>query len=293
MHRVESEGAASAAGLVDRRARLLEDGAGRSERVLADVTAQLRELLDAADPVVRPVDPDGDADLVGRLAGAEPVHPVRDARDLADRLDADRRLFVLEHPVLPGRPMNVVWVALWQGAPGSIDDVLDPDAPVSDPGTADTATFYSIWNADPGLAGLGRGESLIEGAVDLLRAELPQLSTFVTLSPMPGFRAWVEAGQAGNVDVGDQESLLRAAATYVTSLGGNGRPLDAVARFHVGNGARVWRVNADADRSARGAARSFGVMVNYRYGPEDRTANRAQLASGSVPVSPGVTALLE
>ena len=220
------------------------------------------------------------------------MHPVRDGRDLADRLDADRRLFVLEHPVLPGRPMNVVWVALWRGAPGSIDDILDPEAPVADPATVDTAVFYSIWNADPGLAGLGRGRSLIEGAVDLLRAELPRVSVFVTLSPVPGLRAWVEAGGAGDVDVEDQRSLLRAGATYLTSLRADGRPLDAVARFHVGNGARVWRVNADADRSARGGARSFGVMVNYRYEPEDRAANRAQLASGTVPVSPGVAALL-
>jgi malonyl-CoA decarboxylase len=272
--------------LVDRRAELRSGP--RDDPALAEVTEELRSRLAVADPVVRRVTADDPEGLPARLAGVEPVHPVSGPADLADRLDDDRRLFVLEHPLLVGRPMNVVWVALTRGVPARITEILDPAAPTLDPTTADTAVFYSIWNAEPGLDGLGRGRDLIEGAVDQLSAELTGLSTYVTLSPVPGFRAWAEA--EGVEATGD--GLTRACARYLTSLGPTGRPLDAVARFHLGNGARLWRLNPDADTSDRGLDRSFGLMANYRYVPEDRAAHRALLADGSVAVSDDVAALL-
>ena len=279
------------AALVDRRSHLLDGPTPDTDPALAEVTDLLCRRLAAAPPVVRRVpadDPDG---LPGRLAAREPVHPVTDAADLADRLDDDRRLFVLEHPLLAGRPVNVVWVALGREVPARMDQVLDPGAPPLDPDAADTAVFYSIWNAEPGLRGLGRGRDLIEGAVGLLQAELPGLSTFVTLSPMPGFRAWLTGRGARTADPGDP-ALVREGAAYLTTLDDTGRPIDPVARFHLGNGARLWRVNAAADPSTRGLDRSFGLMANYRYEPEDRAANRAGLAAGRATVSDDVAALL-
>jgi malonyl-CoA decarboxylase len=285
--------------LVDRRADLLAGDAGPASNgngnggggeELAALTEELRTALGSAAPTVRRVhadDPDG---LPARLADREPVHPVRDAEDLADRLAADRRLFALEHPALRGRPLNVVWVALCRGVPDRIEDVLDPAAATLDAATADTAVFYSIWNAEPGLEGLGRGRTLIEGAVGLLRAELPGITTFTTLSPVPGFRRWLEGRRPAGLS---PDALAACCATYLVGLDGRGRPVDPVARFHLGNGARLWRILPSADGSERGQDRSFGVMANYRYEPEDRAANRRELAAGFVPVSEAVRALLE
>ena len=118
-----------------------------------------------------------------------------------------------------------------------------------------------------------------------LRDELPALREFVTLSPVPTLRSWMQERSAEPIGSVPADELLRQGATFLTSLGPDGRPLDPVARFHVGNGARVWRLHAEGDLSERGRNRSFGLMVNYRYEPEDRVANRAALAEGTVAVS--------
>ena len=274
--------------LVDRRAALLADPGDRAE--LDRVTAELRDALDGRTPRVRRVRADEPGDLVQRLAAAEPVHPVSGPEDLADRLAEDRRCFVLEHPLLPGRPLNVVWVALWQGVPGDLAAVLDPGAPTADAEDADTAAFYSIWNVEPGLVGLPGGRALLGGVVDQLSDELPRVQTFVTLSPVPGFREWLDA----RGPVGERpDDLLRACATYLTTSGSDGRPIDPVARFHMGNGARLLRLAPDADRSERGMERSYGIMANYRYEPEDRALNAASLRDGRPALGDSVARLLD
>jgi malonyl-CoA decarboxylase len=246
-------------------------------RELDDVTEALRSEL-VAPAMVRPlrVDTVEDEALVRRLAALEPVNPLRGDADLRDRVDADRRVVVLEHPALPGHPMNVVWVALCEAVPARLADVLDPAAPCLDPSRARVAVFYSIWNAEPGLVGLGRGVDLLDGAVEQLGAELPTLETYVTLSPVPGFRPTAE--RDGSAD-GTEEppELARRCARYLVSFR-DGRLLDPVARFHMGNGARLLRVCPGGDPSPQGMRRSWGVMANYRYAPEDRVANRAALA---------------
>jgi malonyl-CoA decarboxylase len=237
------------------------------------------------------------------LLRREPVNPVDGGEDpvvferaLADRTDVDRRVFVLVRPDRPEHPRTVVWVALTNGVPRSLDELAD-DRPATDPAVADTAVFWSIWNADRDVAGVGTGLDLILGAADQLRDELPGLSTFVTLSPAPGFRRWLESrsgpGEDLEATVADADELARAAADYLTRRRADGRPLDAVARFHLRNGARLWRVNPGADRSERGQQRSFGLMVNYRYSPEDRAANRELLDDGGVAVGEDVRRLLE
>lgn len=277
---------AGTAALVERRAQLLVDRAG--PELLGPATDALAEALRTAEPVVRRVRR-SEAALVEQLVAHEPVHPFAGPADVDDRFDDDRRCFVLDHPMLPGRPLNVVFVALWNGVPGRITDLLDPTAPAADPATADTAVFYSIWNVEPGARGMDGGRRLIEGAAELLAAELPGLATFVTLSPVPGFRRWAESGWTEELDA-DHPDLLTAAATYLTSVE-DGRPVDAVAGFHLGNGARLFGLHRHADPSVRGEQRSFEVMANYRYVPEDRDANRALLARGTVATSPAVDAL--
>ena len=329
-----------AADLVDRRAVLLSTARPGSpeDAELSAVTRRLGRILAVGEPVVRRVTSEDPPGLAERLASAEPVHPVAGPLDLADRLDVDRRCYVIEHPGLPDRPLNVVWVALVRGVAGDLADILDPSAPAGDPAAADTAVFYSIWSIESGLSGLGRGEELIVGATELLGAELSNLSTFVTLSPVAGFRRWVEQGSRGAharedlTDVVDRleragtgdgpwsgergspaertgrrrhdpetdkddarlaDDLMRLCAEYLTTLHEGWRPIDPVARFHLGNGARLFGLNWRGDVSERGLERSWGIMANYRYAPEDRDANQSQLGSGSVPVSEEVAALLD
>ena len=284
--------------LLARRAALLRQGPSAK---LDAATEELRQLLALGEPTVRRITRGEPAELLQRLHDGEQVHPFDGPDDLADRLDEDRRCFVLEHPELPGRPLNVVWVALWRGVAGDVSEILDRSAPTDDPQAADTAVFYSIWNVEPGAQGLPGGRRLLEGAVAALRDELPGLQTFITLSPIPGFRAWWEDRHPGQEprgsdpegeDGGDAdpevEELLGECARYLTTQREPGRPIDPVARFHLRNGARLYGLHRHGDTSARGQERSFGIMANYRYEPEDRAANRASLRSGRVALSAAV-----
>lgn len=241
------------------------------------------------DVIVRRLDPA--APLLSELGEREPVNPPTPATSLERRIAEDRRVFVIQHPARPEAVLSVVWVALTHGVPARLDDVLRTDLPVLDPLAADTAVFHSIWKVQERRAGRGSGRDLIEGAADALRAELPNLRTFVTLSPVPGLRAWVEATGSRHVPGGAELAVL--GARYLTTLDEVGRPIDPVARFHLSNGARLWRVNPAGDPSALGVERSFGLLANYRYLPEDRAANRNLLADGTVPVGEQVTVVLD
>lgn len=194
-------------------------------------------------------------------------------------------MIVIEHPALPTRPLNVLWVALCEGTPSVLAEILDPRSMLLDPAQADTAVFYSIWNAEPGLSGIGRGRELVIGATGLLSQELPRLGTLTTMSPVEGLRDWCGSERP-------PADALAACARYLTTTGDDGRLLDPVARFHMGNGARLWRLLADADDSPRGLARSYGIMANYRYCPEDLDANRELLADGTPALGRDVAALI-
>lgn len=262
---------------------------------LKSLTASLKATLSDGGEALR-LDPIADAALLEWLGSREPVNPLSGPIDLADRTDSDRRVFAWTHPQLVAsewqgsRPTNVVWVALSLGLPDRLAEILDPAAPTLDPEQADTAVFYSIWNTEAVLSGLGRGRDLIVGTKAQLQAELPALRTFVTMSPIPGFRKWV---QSEHPDVGPDHPLLRElCAEYLTSFGTRARLIDPVARFHMGNGARLLRIVAEADPSPSGQDRSFALMANYRYGPEDLSANAESLANGQPALGAEVSALL-
>lgn len=315
--RLNSAGNTDLVALMQRRAELLDrDGAADStsgspednESRLREITAQLKSGLSDSEPRIRSLTLEADAHLLQRLAKGEAIHPLDDPEsleELSDRVAPDRRCFVLEHDALSGHPLNVVWVALSVGVPRSIGEVLGADRKVHDPAKCDAAVFYSIWNVERGLTGIPGGSRLLALAMDELRARFPRLETFVTLSPIPGFRAW--AGTSGAVPwpvaddqlpemafpAGNQrDGLLHGCAQYLTALDQNGRLIDPVARFHMRNGARLWRINFAADPSTRGMERSWGLMANYRYEPEDRDENRAALALGDPAVGTEVDDLL-
>ncbi|MDE2516576.1 MAG: malonyl-CoA decarboxylase [Rhodospirillales bacterium] len=186
--------------LVDLRADLLarrrEDGA------FAALEGDLRELLaswfDIGFLDLHRIDWSSPAALLEKLVGYEAVHEIRSWRDLKNRLDSDRRCYAFFHPRMPHEPLIFVEVALVRGIAGSVQRLLDEKAPVEDPRAVDTAIFYSISNCQKGLAGISFGNFLIKRVVALLAAEFPNLKHFATLSPMPGFRAWLDREIAGN-----------------------------------------------------------------------------------------------
>jgi malonyl-CoA decarboxylase len=229
--------------------------------------------------------------VLEKLIEYEAVHEIAGWHDLRRRLAADRRCFAFFHPALPHEPLIFIEVALTKGLPSAIDPLLALDAPQLDAHSADTAIFYSITNCQTGLRGISFGNLLVKQVVQRLGQEFPRIRTFATLSPMPGFRAWLTTmcaeDQATSPEAGLAEALallntadwhkdsahaerLRKAlmpyAAYYLSIAKQDREAaDVVARFHLGNGARLERLNWLADTSPRGLQQSGGMMVNYLY----------------------------
>lgn len=240
---------------------------------------------------------DSPASLIEKLIKYEAVHDIRSWADLKNRLDSDRRCYGFFHPRLPGEPLIFVEVALTDGIAGSIAPLLDETAAPADLSRATTAIFYSISNTQDGLRGVSFGDSLIKRVVEELKSEFPRLKTFATLSPIPGFRAWLQKNappefMAGLDDPLSLEpkspvrvQLLAWAARYLGRELQDGKPLDPVARFHLGNGARIEQLNWGGDPSPKGLKQSFGLMVNYLYDPKRLDKHRAMLAQGEIPIS--------
>jgi malonyl-CoA decarboxylase len=307
--------------LVDLRADLLrladDDPALRA--LDAELQAHLATLFDVGLLELRQITWDSPASLLERLIEYEAVHAIDSWADLKNRLDSDRRCYAFFHPAMPSEPLVFVEIALTAGVATELQSLLDESAPDLDPERADTAVFYSISSCQPGLAGVNLGTALIKEVVERLRRDLSNVRTFVTLSPIPGFRPWVDeqlrTGQLSDrerdllpaeparvlarlddADWGADESIGPAltalcARFLTTSLGG--RALDPVANFHLSNGAALDRVTWGADSSPTGRARSVGLMANYLYEP-NRIAERAEAYAkhGTITTSDVVKDLL-
>jgi malonyl-CoA decarboxylase len=243
--------------------------------------------------VLRRIDWSTPASILEKIIRYEAVHQIRDWNDLRRRIDLpDRRCYAFFHPALVDEPLIFVEVALTREIPDAIAPILSDKREVVDPARATTAAFYSITNCQRGLAGVSFGHFLIKQVVEEVSREWPRISTFVTLSPAPNFAAWLKRERANEASpalaASDREALaaldraewwrddelveavgesvLRAAAWYfVRARDSRGLPLDAVARFHLGNGARLQRLNWLADTSPRAIEQSLGLMVNYLY----------------------------
>jgi malonyl-CoA decarboxylase len=286
--------------LLDLRAELLPEL--RKDARLAPLDAELEALLatwfDIGFLELRRISWDSPASLLEKLIRYEAVHDIRSWSDLKNRLDSDRRCYGFFHPKLPDEPLIFVEIALWHEMVASIEPLLDESLAHADVRKATTAIFYSISNTQPGLKGVGFGDSLIKRVVETLRADFPRLKTFATLSPIPGFRSWLHKAQPLRYQAieadgpeAHQEELSQWAAYYLTHGGADKQPVDAVARFHLGNGARVERINAGADPSAKGIKQSWGWMVNYLYDLKQLDAYRDQLTQGQIAASSEVKKL--
>lgn len=269
----------------------------KDDPALAKLDADLRHLLSSwfnrGFLVLRPINWESPAHVLEKIIAYEAVHAIDSWDDLRRRLQpSDRRCFGFFHPAMPDEPLIFVEVALTKGIPGSIQSVLsERRAPLSE-AKADTAVFYSISNCQSGLAGISFGNSLIKQVAGDLSRALPQITTFVTLSPIPGLMTWL--GEKDMVDrIGDPESLRALATHYLLEAKRpDGLPRDPVARFHLNNGASVHEVHAVADTSENGLAQSGGAMVNYLYDLGRITENHEAFAkSQKVAASPALRSL--
>ncbi len=257
------------------------------------------------------------AQLLEQIIHHEAVHEIDGWDDLRRRLQPDRRCFAFFHPQLPSEPLIFVEVALLPDMPGAIAPLIDKASKPLAPEQFKVAAFYSISNCEPGLRGVSLGNFLIKRVAEELRRELPQLRTFCTLSPIPGFSRWLRAGAVceglpkaraerlddarevlldicGNdldrlntaaglhaLPPGAMQALVRLCTFYLAfhSLAADGDP---VARFHLANGARLERLNPLADLSAKGVKQSLGMMVNYLYDLQKVETHHKKFTLGEV-----------
>lgn len=271
------------------------------------------------------------AAILEKLIEYESVHEISSWKDLKNRLRTDRRCYAFFHPRMPEEPLIFVEVALVNGLSDNVQKLLDVEAPVEDPEKADTAIFYSISNCQRGLAGVSFGNFLIKRVVADLTAKMPNLKTFSTLSPIPGFMKWlVKEGSEAPLGQNDQELiesiitaddpsesirgmllrerdgeetkdssslknlLLHLCAHYLVEVKRREQAYDRVAHFHLANGAQIERINWGGNLSEAGIAQSAGIMVNYLYKLSQIEKNH-ELYTGShdVVVSTRVKKLLK
>jgi len=261
--------------------------------------------------VLRRIDWSTPALILEKIIRYEAVHQIQDWNDLRRRIDPpDRRCYAFFHPALNDEPLIFVEVAFTDGIPRAIAPILDKNGGPVTPDDANTAVFYSISNCQRGLSGVSFGSFLIKQVAEEVSREFPRLSTFVTLSPAPGFAQWLSRERQSNsptllpedlAELADldkpnwwqdgaaehlKEPMLHAAATYfLTARNRNGGALDPVARFHLGNGARLQQLNPLGDLSEKGLAQSHGLMVNYQYDIDDIEKNHEAYAQNRVIVA--------
>jgi malonyl-CoA decarboxylase len=298
--------------LVRLRERLLKLIRQKPEVARIDVglVGLLRNWFNPGFLVLEPIDWSTPANILEKIIAYEAVHEITSWDDLRARLaPEDRRCFAFFHPAMPDEPLIFVEVALTTEIPRRIDDVLALQRDASKANGATTAVFYSISNCQNGLAGISFGNFLIKRVARHLRSELPNLTRFVTLSPVPGLMKWLAVNHpdinkifAGadrafwQQEASEHEAdFIRAALQYLTkSDRADGLPNDPVARFHLGNGAFLEQLNFGGDRSAKGVAQAGGLMVNYLYDLDVVEKNHEEFnKTKTVPVSPAVRAMMK
>jgi malonyl-CoA decarboxylase len=324
--------------LVDLRADVIRNLRARPGLAVLDeeLSSLFSSWFDIGNLELKRISWSSPAMLLEKLIAYEAVHEIQSWRDLRNRLDSDRRCYAFFHPRMPDEPLIFVEIALVKDMADNIHHLLDEEAPAFDPDAAQAAIFYSISNTQVGLKGVSFGGFLIKRVVEELLAEFPKLKIFATLSPVPGFRKWLDRRVAAKdptlfgrhereklcheADAKDpcdalgqlmlrgfvaeaqppesvRSTLMHLCARYLAEEkegeGDAARPLDPVARFHLGNGARLERINWLADTSPRGVKQAGGLMVNYLYKLDDIEENHEAFArEGRVAMSDGVKRLL-
>ncbi len=259
-----------------------------------DFVHLLRSWFNRGFLVLKAIDWDTPARILDKVVAYEAVHQISDLDDLRRRLyPPDRRCFAFFHPSMPDEPLIFVEVALTEGIPGSVTDLLSESRDPLAAEDAKVAAFYSISNCQKGLMGISFGNLLIKQVVAELSLSFPQIEQFVTLSPIPGLNTWL-ATQCDDPGIGHiaqavlerravpQDLRAMAARYLLNAKRDDGMPLDPVARFHLTNGAMVHDIHAEADTSENGLAQSSGAMVNYLYDLDMTEKNHADFEFQSI-----------
>jgi malonyl-CoA decarboxylase len=300
------------------------------EVIEADLLHLLTSWFNPGFLQMRRVDWNSPAQLLEKIIHHEAVHAVDGWDDLRRRLQPDRRCFAFFHPQLPNEPLIFVEVALLPEMPGAIAPLIDKASTPLPPERFRVAAFYSISNCEPGLRGVSLGNFLIKTVAQQLQRELPRLKTFCTLSPIPGFAAWLLSepdlatlpqlrkpalaelnaarerlrtlckGDLGALQgaavheamVAEDQAALQALCGAYLLLVSPTAAGDPVARFHLDNGARLERLNPRGNMAAKGLRQSFGMMVNYLYDLSKVEASHAKFRQGEVARSRSLAASL-
>jgi malonyl-CoA decarboxylase len=301
-------------GLLDRLRERRGDDAQELAAIDADFAHLFGSWFNRGFLVLKRIDWNTPASILEKIIRYEAVHEIRDWDDLRRRLDArDRRCFAFFHPAIGDEPLIFVEVALCKGLPDRIQPILAGESAgtqreIDDPESADSAAFFGISNCQTGLRGISFGNFLIKQVVQELKQELPQLKHFVTLSPVPGFAHWLgerrdddtlpdELRQVlheldapdWHLDPAESERLKTvvkplAARYLVEEKNARGLPLNPVARFHLGNGAELHRINWLGDTSPKGLKQAAGLMVNYLYVLDDIERNHENYTANATVV---------
>lgn len=307
------------AALVAMREHLLALRGNPEMRVIdKDLVHLLSSWFNRGFLVLRRIDWSTPANVLEKIIRYEAVHAIHDWDDLRRRIDPiDRRCYAFFHPAMIDEPLIFVEVALTAEIPGAVQPLLAQERPIVPLKKARTAVFYSISNCQQGLNGISFGNFLIKQVVEELRRELAKIENFVTLSPVPNFMRWLITKGREQLGAEDQlvvdtladlewpnhgpfsiraKALLEALAAqyFLEEKASNGRALDPVARFHLGNGARLERINWLGDRSTKGMLESAGLMVNYLYDLDEIEKNHEAYANqGEIVASSAVRKMLK
>ena len=258
--------------LRERIKTLLNDGREHLKTLDAGLLKLFKYWFNSSFLVLEKIDWSTPANVLEKIIEYEAVHEINSWDDLRARLAPnDRQCFAFFHPLIPEDPLIFVEVALTNGIPESIESVIKIDRDEIEYNKINTAVFYSISNCQDGLAGISFGNFLIKKVAHKLKQEISEIDKFVTLSPVPGLMRWMENHAPVTYEncinkINDDENLVKKTFLYLTeSNRDDNLPNDPVARFHLGNGAILHKINLHGDQSKKGMAQSHGVMINYLY----------------------------
>jgi malonyl-CoA decarboxylase len=258
--------------LRERIKSLLKDGKVHLKSLDAGLLKLFKYWFNSSFLVLEKIDWSTPANVLEKIIEYEAVHEINSWDDLRARLAPnDRQCFAFFHPLIPEDPLIFVEVALTNQIPESIESVIKIDRDEIEYKQINTAVFYSISNCQDGLAGISFGNFLIKKVAHKLKQEISTLDKFVTLSPVPGLMRWMENKAPVTYEncinkIDDDENLLKKTFLYLTeSNREDNLPNDPVARFHLGNGAILYKINLNGDPSEKGMAQSHGIMINYLY----------------------------